>query len=89
MSFSFFRTKIPESVTWEKVRGEILSMFAEEDRLAVIKPFKYEDMLTNHKIAIRTSPRYSILSIDDREYYFNKETGQFDGTSIPMGEKSN
>lgn len=84
MSFPFFRAKIPESVTWEKVRGEILSIFAEEDRLAVIKPFNYEDMLTKHKIEIRTSPRYSILSIDDREYYFDKESGEFDGTSISM-----
>ncbi len=55
--------------------------------LARIKPFKYDDKLTGHKIAIQLSPYYSTLFVDDRVYYFNKETGEFDGTSIPTREK--
>ncbi len=55
--------------------------------LARIKPFKYDDKLTRHKIAIQVSPYYSKLFVDDRAYYFNKETGEFDGTSIPTREK--
>ena len=57
--------------------------------LAKIKPFKYEDKLTGHKIAIQISPYYSMLIVDNRVYYFNKESGEFDGTSIPTGEKGN
>lgn len=52
--------------------------------LAKIKPFEYEDELTGHKIAIRVSPYYYTLFLDGRVYYFNKETGDFDGTSGPM-----
>ena len=57
--------------------------------LARIKPFKYDDKLTRHRIAIQVSPYYSKLFVDDRVYYFNVETGEFDGTSIPMGEGNN
>ena len=56
-------------------------------KLARIKPFEYIDKLTGHKIAIKVSPYYSTLIVDERVYYFNKESGEFDGTSIPMGEK--
>lgn len=57
--------------------------------LARIKQFKYDDKLTGHKITIQVSPYYSKLFVDDRIYYFNKETGEFDGTSIPTREKGN
>lgn len=86
MSFSFFGAKIPKSVTWEEVRGKILNTFAEEDRLAVIKPFQYEDKLTGHKITIRKSRYYSILSVDGRQYYFESDTGEFDGTVFEVEE---
>ncbi len=87
MSFSFFGAKIPKSVTWEEVRQEILSTIEqEEDGLVRIKPFQYEDMLTNQKIAIRKSPYYSILSVDGRKYYFESETGEFDGTVFEAEE---
>ena len=56
-------------------------------QLARIKPFNYDDKLTGHKIAIQLSPYYSKLFVDDRVYYFNKETGEFDGTSIPTRGK--
>ncbi len=56
-------------------------------KLARIKPFEYIDKLTGHKIAIKVSPYYSTLIVDERVYYFNKETGEFDGTSIPTREK--
>jgi len=54
--------------------------------LARIKPFKYDDKLTGHKIAIELSHYYSKLSVDDRVYYFNKETGEFDGTSYQVAD---
>ena len=55
--------------------------------LAPIKPFEYVDKLTGHKIAIQVSPYYSKLSVDDRVYFFNVETGELDGTPISMGGK--
>lgn len=83
--FSFFRGKSPQSVKWEEVREQILSTIEEErDGLAVIEPFEYEDMLTEQKVEVRTSPYYSILSIGGRKYYFERETGKFDGTSYPI-----
>lgn len=75
----------PKSVTWEKTREEILKTIkAEGDGVAIIKPFNYEDVSIGRTIAIRTSPYYSILSIGDKEYFFTKETGEFDGVSFSV-----
>ena len=63
------------------MREEILSSIeGERDGLALIEPFEHEDAMTGHKIEVKVSPRYSKLSVDDREYYFERETGKFDGT---------
>lgn len=43
--------------------------------LAAIKPFEYADTETGDRIAISVSARYSKLTINDREYYFTRETG--------------
>lgn len=56
-------------------------------KLAKFKPFTYQDVATGHKIRIGVSPYYSKLSIDDKTYYFKKDTGEFDGTSFPIKEK--
>lgn len=56
-----------------------------EDAVAIIRPWEFHDRLTGNRVAIRVSPYYSILEINDRIYYFRRETGGFDGTSCPMG----
>ena len=55
--------------------------------LALIKPFVYKDLVTGQRIEICVSPYFSTLHIDERVYYFVKETGEFDGTSMPMKDK--
>jgi len=51
-----------------------------EEELVIIKPFEYKDMITGNRIRIEVSPYYSKLIINNRVYYFIKETGEFDGT---------
>lgn len=53
---------------------------------ARIKPFKLKDPKTGYSIEVEVTPQYSILSINDRHYYFKKETGEFDGTSFEIKE---
>lgn len=45
-----------------------------------VQSFKYEDAKTGQRVEIRLSPRYTILSIDGKEFFFRRETGAFDGT---------
>ena len=52
-----------------------------------IKPFEYEDLVTGYKIRIEVTPYYFKLIIDDRTYYFKRESGEFDGTSFPIKER--
>ena len=54
------------------------------NELAKMQPFQYEDKVASNKISISVSSHYSKLKINEREYYFDKETGKFDGTAMPM-----
>lgn len=53
---------------------------------AEIKPFEYEDKVTGHRVAVEVSENFSTIHVDDRVYYFARATGEFDGTSMPMGD---
>jgi hypothetical protein len=49
--------------------------------LAHIKPFEHVDQETGDKISISISPFYFKLIINKREYFFIRETGEFDGVA--------
>lgn len=49
--------------------------------LAVVQPFTYEDPETGDQIDISVSPRYSMIRVNSRTYYFLRETGRFDGVA--------
>lgn len=51
---------------------------------ALIKPLVYDDLVTGNKIEVSLSEYYSRLKINEREYYFIRETSAFDGTAMPM-----
>ena len=58
-----------------------------EEMFAKIKPVVFNDNLMGWTIQIKTSPWFSTVHVGDRVYYFSRGTGQFDGTSAPMGEE--
>lgn len=55
-----------------------------DEGVAKIKPWVYEDRVTGLRIEIKVSPYFSTLHIDEKVYYFVRETGDFDGTSWPV-----
>lgn len=46
----------------------------------LIKEFEYVDPVTDQTTYLTTTSNYSILSIGDRQFYFDRITGKFDGT---------
>ena len=52
--------------------------------LAVIQPFEYTNPDTGETISLTVSPRYSKLTINGVEYYFLRESGEFDGTAVEI-----
>jgi hypothetical protein len=53
---------------------------------ALLKHFEYVDPATNETIYLYTSPIYSVLCVGSRRFYFDRITGQYDGTSaLPDG----
>jgi hypothetical protein len=57
------------------------------DPMAEIKPGSYRDESTGNRIGISVSPYYSIVKVNDIEYYFKRETGGFDGYSMPTNDQ--
>jgi hypothetical protein len=53
----------------------------------LIKPFTYRNDLGS-VISVRTSPRYTILTVEGKEYFFIRETGKFDGIGAMQLEPS-
>ena len=45
------------------------------DNSAIIKPIKYRDALTGNMIEVQVSDFYSIIRVNERKYYFIRETG--------------
>jgi hypothetical protein len=53
---------------------------------AVIRPFTHKDEVTGETVSVIISPQYSVLTVGDRQYYFKRENGAFDGTAIVVPE---
>ena len=45
-----------------------------------IQPFKYDDLLTGQRLEVRLTPLFTILTVNNRDYYFWRISGRFDGT---------
>jgi len=67
-------------------RETVRDLYQEFGCTAIIRPFTYRDETTGETVSVTISPQYSILTVGDREYYFMRESGAFDGTAIAARE---
>jgi hypothetical protein len=67
------------TASWEDEKRDLWRTF---DVLATVRPFRYDDPETGQTVALTLSPRYAVLSVGPRSYYFIRETGEFDGVSV-------
>jgi len=54
--------------------------------VAIIQPFKYKDLVTGNTIEVSVSQCFTKLKVNKREYFFVKESGEFDGTGMLLQE---
>ena len=47
-----------------------------------VQPMEYTDKVTGDRIAIKNSLYFTKLSINGRDYYFQRFSGKFDGTGM-------
>ena len=45
-----------------------------------IRPVEINDQVTGLTIKVTVSPRFTMIKIDGRDFYFERLTGRFDGT---------
>ena len=54
---------------------------------ARIREFEYVDPFTNDILYLSTGARYSVLRIGAKRFFFDRVTGQFDGTGELLEER--
>ena len=47
-----------------------------------VRPFEYRNGETGETLSVRTSPRYTVLTVNGHEHYFVRETGKYDGSGM-------
>lgn len=47
-----------------------------------IRPVRVEDPLTGQNLAVHVGTLFVRISVDGRDYYFDRLTGRFDGTGM-------
>ena len=50
-----------------------------------VADLEYNDLVTGNHIRVHNSERYVRFSVNDRDYFFNRDTGKFDGTGMCLG----
>lgn len=58
---------------------------------ARIREFEYVDPVTNETVYLSTGTRYAVFHVGDKQFFFDRVTGQFDGTGellqLRVGER--
>ena len=47
-----------------------------------VQPLAYEDPVTGDHIGVSVDSLFTVLSVNGRDYYFNRLSGEFDGTGM-------
>jgi len=47
-------------------------------------PINYADRISGDYISIRINKYFTVISVNNRNYYFQRATGKFDGTGYVM-----
>jgi len=64
--------------------GNLLEWF---HRPAKIREFEYVDPVTNETVYLSTGAQYSVLHVGDKQYFFERTTGRFDGTCTSLEKR--
>lgn len=49
-----------------------------------VKPIDYPDIVTGNRIRIMVGLRFTVITVNNRDYYFRRCTGVFDGTGYTI-----
>ncbi len=67
-----------------EITGRLLELTHSPARL---KEFEYVDPITNETVYLSTGSRYSVLHVGEKQFFFNRVTGAFDGTGCLLQER--
>lgn len=76
--------------TWRRWLRDHLTDLAYRtlNRLGVpgaVAPMSFRDEATGCTLTVANGHRFTIVTVDGRDFYFDRITGKFDGTGAPVG----
>jgi len=76
---------------WRRIRSSVRHLIGAGlefvNAPAKIKEFEYVDPETNDTVYLSTGARYSVLHVGDKQFFFERTTGRFDGTCTSLVER--
>lgn len=74
---------------WRVLRGGLEWAVGAARLPGFIRPHRIEDRVTGDTVVIRVSRRFTTVSVNGRDYYFRRLTGEYDGAgsapTTPLG----
>jgi hypothetical protein len=66
------------------LRGWRVNMNEKVGSGALLQEINFYDQVLKEPFRVRHGDKYTIISIGPREYFFNRETGEYDGTGYNL-----
>jgi len=76
-----------KSTLGSRFRRAVGALMERVNAPAQIKEFEYIDHQTNETVYLSTGARYSVLHVGSKRLFFDRITGQFDGTGTLLQER--
>ena len=70
---------------WYQVRPILAAILHRLRCPGFVKPLEIHDPITRDTFTVRCSSMYTVITLNGRDYYFDRLTGKFDGTGYTPG----
>jgi hypothetical protein len=68
------------TIARERLRLAIGALLGRAGLPGVVRPVEIEDAVSGNRVAISVGPLFTKLSVGDRDYYFHRLNGRYDGS---------
>ena len=73
------------SILWARCRFAAARLMHRSGLPGTIRPVVIMDALTGQQMTITVDPLFTRISVNGRDYFFNRISGRFDGTGMGCG----
>lgn len=71
-------------IVWEHIKQRVGYLLNSLGVPGFVKPTKVYDRLTNSHLEVRLGGFFTVVSVDGKDYYFRRLTGEYDGSGMAV-----